>query len=154
MIGKLTFNDDYTISVDTGNEIITYQLATFFERLGARLIDVAIVAIPNIFLPIIASWLYWSALQCGKYQATVGQQVVRIKTLSTDGMKISFLQATGRFWGNILSLLTLFIGYLMFFLNDKNQCLHDYLAGTVVVREINRTSKPVVQQPSEPMAAG
>lgn len=51
------------------------------------------------------------------------------------GRPVSFGKATGRFFGNYLCVLTIFIGYFMFFFNDKQQCLHDYLAGTYVVND-------------------
>ncbi|MDG4946240.1 RDD family protein [Weeksellaceae bacterium KMM 9713] len=141
MIGKLTLNADKSITVETEDELISYQFASFGARFGARLIDVLIIMIPSYFIPIIPSWLYWSLLQSGKDQSTIGQDRFGIKILSLDGSKISFGQATGRYFGNILNILTFFIGYIMFFFNDKNQCLHDYLSGCIVVKEIERSHK-------------
>lgn len=141
MIGKLTLNSDKSVTVETDNELITYQFASFGARFGARLIDVLINIIPNSFIPIIPAWLYWSLQQSGKDQCTVGQKALGIKTLSLDGSKISFGQATGRFFGNFLNIFTFFIGFIMFFFNDKNQCLHDFLSGCIVVKEIERTFK-------------
>jgi len=141
MIGKLVINSDKTVTIETETELIKYQLASFGARLGARLIDVLIIIIPNSFIPIIPAWLYWSLQQSGKSQSTIGQNALGIKTLSLDGSKISFGQATGRFLGNFLNILTFFIGYIMFFFNNKNQCLHDNLSGCIVVKEIERTPK-------------
>lgn len=138
MVGKLTLNADRTITVVSNSETIKYQYASFGERLGARLIDTLIVIIPNTFIPILPAWLYWSLLHSGEGQATVGQRALNIKTLSLDGSKISFGQATGRFFGNFLNVLTFLIGYFMFFFSNKNQCLHDNLSGCIVVREIQR----------------
>ena len=142
MTGKLIINSDKSVSIETENEIIKYQFASFGARLGARLIDVLIIIIPNSFIPIIPAWLYWSLQQSGKSQSTVGQNALGIKTLSLDGSKISFGQATGRFFGNFLNILSFFIGYIMFFFNDKKQCLHDNLSGCIVVKEIERIPKP------------
>ncbi len=141
MIGKLQINSDKSVIIETESELIKYQLASFDARLGARLIDGLIITIPMLFMPIIPAWLYWSLLQSGKSQSTIGQNAFRIKTLSLDGSKISFGQASGRFFGNFLNILTIFIGYIMFFFNDKNQCLHDNLSGCIVVKEIERKFK-------------
>lgn len=138
---KITYFANNTIEIDNGSEIITYRFANFGERLGARLLDVLIIIIPASCLPIIAGWLYFSLQHSGDSQQTIGQKAADIKLLSADGQKIKFGQATGRYFANLLNLFTLFIGYLMFFFSNRNQCLHDSLAGTIVVREINRSLK-------------
>lgn len=112
-----------------------YELASFGARLGARIIDVLIIFIPNSIIPLIPGWLYWSILQSGDSQATVGQRALGIKVIGVRGQKVTFGMATGRFFGNLLNLLTLFIGYFMFFMNDKRQCLHDMVSGCVVVKK-------------------
>ena len=119
-------------------EVIQYRYADFWERFLARFIDILIIALPQICIPIIPAWLYWSIQQSGDSQATIGQSAFNIKVLSIDGKRVNFGQATGRYFGVLLNILTFFIGYLMFFMNDKKQCLHDYIAGTIVVKEIGR----------------
>ena len=143
MVGNLTFNSDKTVSVETDMEIILYDFASFGERFLARLIDVLIVTLPGFCFPIIVPWLYWSLQQSSESQSTIGQKALRIKTLSVDGTKISFGQATGRYFGNFLNLFTLLIGFFMFFFNDRNQCLHDLISDCIVVKEIKRTPKNV-----------
>lgn len=61
--------------------------------------------------------------------------------MSTVNGEVNFGRATGRFFANFLNALTLFLGFFMMFFNDKNQCLHDYITGCVVVKrtEISRT---------------
>ena len=122
-----------TVSTEEGN--ITYELAGFGERLGARLLDVLIIAIPNLFIPILPGWLYWALQQSSKTQATVGQKALKIRLMDLEGRPVSFGQASGRYFGNILNVLTLGIGFLMFFFNENQQCLHDLVSGCVVVKE-------------------
>lgn len=143
MTGELTINPDKTITLVTEKEIIIYKFASFWRRLLARFIDSLIISIPSSFIPVIIPWLYWCLQQSGERQATVGQSAVGIMLLSLDGFKISFGQATGRFFADILNLATLFIGYLMFFFTKRKQCLHDYISGCIVVQEIYR--KPRVE---------
>jgi len=121
-----------TIQTETGTQ--TYKLASFWDRLLARLLDGLIIIIPSSFGPLVAGWLYWSLMQSGSKQATVGQSALNIQIISLNGLPVDFGQATGRFFANLLNILTLFIGYLLFFFNPKRQCLHDQLAGTVVVK--------------------
>lgn len=130
------------ITISTPEGEIVYELAPFGSRLVGRIIDGLIIIIPNSIIPLIPSWLYWSLLQSSNNQATVGQKAMGLKTVALNGDKIDFGRATGRFFGNFLNILTFFIGYFMFFFNDKNQCLHDYVSGCVVVkeREIERSN--------------
>lgn len=113
----------------------TYELASFGARFGARLIDMLIIIIPISIIPLLPAWLYWSLMQSGRSQATVGQNALGIKVIGAQGEKVTFGMATGRFFGNFLNVLSFFIGYLLFFMNDKRQCLHDMVSGCVVVKQ-------------------
>ena len=139
-IGNVEYLSDNTIKVHYQNEIIHYRFANFGERLGARILDVLIIIVPTIIIPILP-WLYFSLMHCSTDQQTLGQKAANIKLLSTDGTKVTFGQSTGRYFANFLNSLTLFIGFFMFFFNPKNQCLHDILAGTLVVSEIGRVRR-------------
>ena len=123
------------VTIESFDGTVTYELASFGERFLARLIDSLVIFIPSAIIPLIPSWLYWALQQSGDSQATVGQKALKIKVVDVNGNKISFGQASGRFFGNILNFLTLFIGYFMFFFNDKQQCLHDYVSSCMVVKE-------------------
>ena len=111
-----------TITISNAEETVTYELASFGPRLAARILDSVIIFIPNSIIPIIPAWLYWSLQHSGNDQATVGQKAFKIKVININGGKVGFGQATGRFFGNFLNILTFFIGYFMFFFTDKNQC--------------------------------
>jgi uncharacterized RDD family membrane protein YckC len=132
-----------------------YTLAGFWSRFFALIIDGFIVSFANLAVPhnfissenysfvhfnysplFIAQWLYYALLQSGNMQATLGQRLFRIKLISLNGNKVNFGQATGRFFASYLSAFLFGIGYLMFFFNDKNQCLHDRLAGTLVIEGV------------------
>lgn len=140
-IGIVEYLNNNTVKVHYPNEIIQYRYASFGERLLARLLDVFIIIIPAAIIPLLPGWLYFSLMHCSESQQTIGQKALNIKLLSTDGAKVNFGQSTGRFFANILNVFTFFIGFLMFFFNKKNQCLHDSLASTIVVSEIGRTNK-------------
>lgn len=122
------------VKFDNGRESVTYELATFWQRLAARLIDTAIILIPNFIVPIFPAWFYWAMQQSGERQATVGQRAVGIKVVNKNGERINFRQASAKLFANYLSIFTFLLGYLMFFFNAKNQCLHDYLSGCIVVK--------------------
>ena len=60
---------------------------------------------------------------------------VGIKVTSTNGQRISFLNATGRFFGKIISGMLFGFGYIMILFTEKKQGLHDLMAGTLVVKK-------------------
>jgi uncharacterized RDD family membrane protein YckC len=67
---------------------------------------------------------------------TIGKWATGIRIERIDGRELSFGRALLRhFVGYPLSLLTLGIGFLMAGLNSEGRTLHDFIAGTVVVRE-------------------
>lgn len=137
---KVRFTNEGTIelTVKETNEIIIYRYADFGERFVARLVDILIIIIPQFCIPLIPGWLYWALQQSSDKERTIGQGVSNIKLMSLDGEKVTFGQATGRFFGNFLNLLTFFVGYFMFFVSEKKQCLHDMVSQTIVVKEIGR----------------
>lgn len=67
---------------------------------------------------------------------TLGKWATGIRIERIDGRELSFGRAVLRhFVGYPLSLLTLGIGFLIAGLNGEGRTLHDFIAGTVVVRE-------------------
>jgi uncharacterized RDD family membrane protein YckC len=76
---------------------------------------------------------YFTLLESSRLQATLGKLLCGMKVNDLSGHRISFLRATGRFFGKILSGQILLIGYLMAAFTKRKQSLHDLLAGTVVV---------------------
>jgi len=88
-----------------------------------------------IMLTTALNWLYYSLMESSERQATLGKMAVGIKVTDMNGNRISFLNATGRYFGTILSGLILGIGYIMIIFTEKKQGLHDIMAGTLVVRK-------------------
>lgn len=118
------------------------EYASFGKRLGAYIIDILILTIPSFIIIIltgvpilstIAAWLYFALMESSIRMATVGKQVVGIIVTDMNGNRISFARATGRYFGKIISSFILCIGYLMAAWTDKNQALHDMMAGTLVL---------------------
>jgi uncharacterized RDD family membrane protein YckC len=87
-----------------------------------------------IFLPV-AKLVYGSIAECGAKQGTAGKRLLNIKVTDLMGNRLSLGQSAGRNLAKILSVGTLFIGYLYSFLNKKQQCLHDLLANTLVIKD-------------------
>lgn len=82
----------------------------------------------------VGDWLYFSLMESSSSQGTVGKIVCGLRVTDTQGRRISFGRATGRYFAKILSALILLIGYLMVGWTRQKRGLHDFIAGTLVVR--------------------
>jgi uncharacterized RDD family membrane protein YckC len=69
----------------------------------------------------------------GKYGATPGKMLLKVKVVSPDGGKISYARSTGRYFAKILSGMILYIGFLMAFWDDEKRALHDRICQTRVI---------------------
>lgn len=116
-----------------------YQFITFVIAFGIGLI-IGLSGAPEIlaslagFLVSIVVWLiYFAVAESSSWQATVGKKMMGLKVTDLNGQQISFWRSVGRNLGMIISTLILCIGYLMCFWTEKKQCLHDYMAGCLVI---------------------
>lgn len=83
-----------------------------------------------------ASWLYWALMESSAWQATLGKKMLGLYVTDLAGRRISLARASARYFGKIISTLTLFIGFVMAGFTEKKQALHDKIAGCLVVRNI------------------
>lgn len=84
---------------------------------------------------IILNWLYYSLMESSSKQATLGKMAISLKVTDMHGNRITFLNATGRYFGKIISAMILMVGYIMAGFTEKKQALHDMMAGTLVLRK-------------------
>ena len=84
---------------------------------------------------IVISWLYFSLMESSNLQATVGKIVLGLKVVNRNGKRISFPRATGRYFSKYLSVIIIFIGFIMVAFTKKKQGLHDKIADTLVVKK-------------------
>jgi len=89
-----------------------------------------------VVIRIVINWLYYALLQSSAWQATLGKKALGLEVTDLQGRRISFGRATGRFFAKFLSLMIVFIGFLMIGFTERKQGLHDILAGTLVIRKV------------------
>ena len=139
--------------------------AGFWRRFGALLIDILILSIPTYFLAtllgddpadrmnhtgdevkvqyftiynavsFLVNWLYFALLESSPRQATFGKQALGLYVTDTEGQRISFVKATLRYFGKVISSLTIGVGYIMAAFTARKQALHDIIASTLVLRK-------------------
>lgn len=140
-------------NVDISSKV---EYAGFWLRVLATIIDLIIVNLLALFvvLPftgsvdnpkaveglargigLIIGWIYAASMESSKTQATLGKQMFGIIVTDENGDRISFAKATGRYFGKFISLIIVYIGFLMVAFTQKKQGLHDQMAGTLVVKK-------------------
>ena len=88
----------------------------------------------------LVSWLYFAAFESSPWQATPGKKVLGLRVTDLEGKRLSFIRASGRYFGKIISWLLLGLGFILAGLTEKKQALHDMLAGCLVLRDPSKFS--------------
>lgn len=79
-------------------------------------------------------WAFYQIWFVGKYGATLGKRIVKIKIVTSEGEPVSYGRATGRFFAEMLSGMTFYIGYLIAFFDEQKRTLHDRICDTLVIK--------------------
>ena len=130
------------------------QYAGFWQRVLASVVDGIIISlVANAIAVIITSganpsttyvvqvfqfligWVYFAMMESSVRQATLGKEIMGLTVTNYQGERLSFAQATSRYFAKIVSVLTLGIGFLMVAWTEKKQGLHDIIAKTYVVKK-------------------
>jgi uncharacterized RDD family membrane protein YckC len=143
-----------------GEAAVAMEYAGFWIRGAAFIIDALIIGVASIvlllpFYPFLfgegeeltaviiqAVWqILILGLQAGyvifflgRYGATPGKMAVGVKVVTAEGGPISYARATGRFFAEILSGCTCYIGYLIAAFDVQKRALHDHICNTRVIR--------------------
>lgn len=144
--------DDYAVDAEptyagfwvrAGALVIDAVVMTALGALGGGVIgaalgvaDVTPTAIGNVgtLVGAVAGFLYITLMESSERGATLGKRAFHLRVVSAADLdRISFGRATGRYFARFLSLVLLYIGYLMQPFTRRKQALHDMIAGTVVV---------------------
>ena len=94
----------------------------------------AIFASGFILVPVL-KFVYACIMEASSRQGTFGKFWLGIKVCDEQGLPLNLSRSFARNVAKLLSVLTLGIGYLIGFFNKKQQCLHDRIAGTLVIKD-------------------
>ena len=75
----------------------------------------------------------YEVILIGKYGATLGKMACKIKVLTAEGERVSYLRALGRYFAKMLSSFTCLIGFVIAAFDDQKRALHDHICNTRVV---------------------
>lgn len=85
-------------------------------------------------ISLVIAWLYFALLESSERGATVGKMAMGLRVVTDKGERLSFLNATGRYFAKIISAIILCIGFIMIAFTDRKRGLHDMIAGTLVTK--------------------
>jgi uncharacterized RDD family membrane protein YckC len=120
----------------------------FWQRNAALTVDLLVFVPPlallnylpkwpvgwDMLLCLAWGWLYWAGMESAVWQATLGKCLLGIKVVDSQGYRIGFGRATGRYFGKLVSgLVPFLIGFVMAGFTPRKQALHDLIASTFVV---------------------
>lgn len=134
---------------------VEMDYAGFWIRFVAAILDGIILGVPlNLFIFLVFGFdpqpsiemtvlvqglsigisAAYEILFLGRYGATPGKMILRIKVVMADGSPVSYGRATGRFFAEILSGLICLIGYIIAAFDEEKRALHDHICNTRVIR--------------------
>ena len=118
--------------------------AGFWIRVAAVVVDDIVLTVPYyLLLHTFGRWgllallgmvLYFPLLESSGAQGTLGKLTFGLKVTDTSYRRISFGRALGRYFAHIPSGLPLCLGCVMVAFTPQKRGLHDYIAGTLVLR--------------------
>ena len=101
--------------------------------LDQRALTISVLLTSVVIIPLL-KFVYQVYLEYHQ-QATLGKKMINIRITNLHGLKPSFNQILVRNLSKIISTGLFFFGYLYSFLNKKQQCLHDVMADTLVIKD-------------------
>jgi uncharacterized RDD family membrane protein YckC len=97
---------------------------------------------PNFFMFIgiqvllgISIPLLYNTFFLGRWGATLGKMACGLKVVTPEGGDVTYMRAFGRFFAEWISMIILYIGYIMVGFDDEKRSLHDRICSTRVVKK-------------------
>ncbi|MFI4987924.1 MAG: RDD family protein [Alphaproteobacteria bacterium] len=117
--------------------VLILALGVFFFMLGV--LSFGVLWLPLLVVSPLATLAYDALQVGGRHSATLGMRAFGLEVRNWSGGRPDLPQALVRamlFWGlsymTATLLMWLVLGFALF--NAQRRCLHDYLSGTVVIR--------------------
>jgi len=92
-------------------------------------------AVSGLVIIPITKLIYGSIMEVSARQATYGKLLMGIKVSDENGERITTGQGFARNFSKLVCILTMGIGYITGFFDKRQQCLHDKIAGTLVIKD-------------------
>lgn len=125
----LAFGIDYFIAT------AIYLIVSFVYLYGKADVQAQIpLLIAGLLLIPVIKFIMVVAAEGSAWQASIGKKLIGIRITTTKGATVSYAKVFLRNFAKILGFLSLGIGFILGFLDRKQQCWHDKIAGTLVIK--------------------
>jgi uncharacterized RDD family membrane protein YckC len=94
-----------------------------------------IISVSSLILIPLSKIFYATWFEASYWQGTLGKSWLGVKVCDLHGRRISLGKSFIRNLAKILSFASLGVGYLMGFFDKRQRCLHDRIAGTLVIKD-------------------
>lgn len=117
--------------------LINFAFGTFTPMAMNNPENITATMLPSI----LAMLLQWSIMFfyviwfVGKHAATPGKMICGLKIVTPQNGKVTYMRAFGRCFAEILSGITLYIGYIMAGFDSEKRALHDRICATRVIKK-------------------
>ena len=111
--------------------VIATVIVLFIDQKQLRII----VSLAGLGIVPEAKFIYSIVMESSTRQGTWGKVLMGLKVSDEKGNPITFSRSLVRNLSKILSTATLGLGFMMGFFDKRQQCLHDRIAGTVVIKD-------------------
>lgn len=99
-----------------------------------KVIQIALSVAALVLIPI-SRIPYSIVMESSERQGTFGKSMLGLKVTDENGNQLTTARAAYRNLAKLVSKLTIGLGYLSGFFDKKQQCLHDKIAGTLVIKD-------------------
>jgi len=118
------------------NMIIIIPLAILVGIRAAKTGDPSTSMALSLIMNFSGFFLYiaYTTFFIGRYGATPGKMVCKLKVVTPSGGRVTYLRAFARYFGELVNLFTLMIGYIIAAFDSEKRALHDHICSTRVIK--------------------
>lgn len=131
--------------------VVNIPISLIFNGIGAVSGNESVALVMSLLAMVAGLALgvaYYAGFHASAGGATLGKMAVGIKVVRGNGERLTLGRGIGRYFGFLLSSLTLMIGFIMAAFTERKQALHDMICDTVVVDKWAYTENEHLQQPT------
>jgi uncharacterized RDD family membrane protein YckC len=111
--------------------VIATIVVIFIDEKQMRII----VSVAGLAIIPLSKIIYCTIMESSARQGSWGKILMGLKVSDEKGVPINFSRSLIRNLSKIISTGTIGLGYMMGFFDKKQQCLHDKIAGTLVIKD-------------------